>query len=71
MMRSTLDLTAPDISCGKCKQNIEGDLAGEAGILSVEVAVAEKGIHIVYDDTLIGPEALRSKLADIGYPAAQ
>ena len=70
-MPSTLNLTAPDISCGKCKENIEGDLAGEPGILSVDVAVAEKQIHIVYDDTVIGPEALRSKLADIGYPAGQ
>ena len=69
-MRSTLDLIASDISCGKCKQNIESDLAGEPGIVSVDVTVAEKGIHIVYDDTVIGPDALRSKLADIGYPAA-
>jgi hypothetical protein len=28
MNRATIELTAPDISCEKCKANIEGDLAG-------------------------------------------
>ena len=31
MNPATIELTAPDISCDKCKANIEGDLAGEPG----------------------------------------
>ncbi len=29
MNSATVELTAPDISCAKCKDNIEGDLSGE------------------------------------------
>jgi hypothetical protein len=31
MNPATIELTVPDISCEKCKANIEGDLAGEPG----------------------------------------
>ncbi len=29
---AAIELTAPDISCEKCKANIEGDLASEPGV---------------------------------------
>ncbi len=69
MSTATLELTAPDISCGKCKANIEGDLAGEPGIEQVTVDVATRRVRIAYDQEQTSPDQLRAKLAKIGYPA--
>jgi len=69
MSPATIELTAPDISCGKCKASIEGDLAGEPGIEQVTVDVATRRVRIAYDQARIGASRLRAKLAEIGYPA--
>jgi copper chaperone CopZ len=70
MNPATIDLTAPDISCDKCKANIEGDLADQPGIEQVTVDVATRRVRIAYDQAQTSPDQLRAKLADIGYPAA-
>ena len=70
MNPATMELTAPDISCDKCKANIEGDLAGEPGIEQVTVDVANKHVRLTYDRDQTSPERLRATLSKIGYPAA-
>jgi copper chaperone CopZ len=70
MNPATIEPTAPDISCGKCKTNIEGDLAGEPGIQQVAVDVGTRRVHIAYDQQQTSPERLRVRLSEIGYPAA-
>lgn len=70
MSSAVVELTAPDISCAKCKANIEGDLAGEPGIGQVSVDVAIRRVRIVYDPDQTGPAQLQATLAEIGYPAA-
>jgi len=67
---STLDVTAPDISCEHCKHNIETDLATACGVSEVSVDVATKAVHVVYDASETSPEEIRSKLEEIGYPAS-
>jgi copper chaperone CopZ len=67
--QAIIELTAPDISCDKCKANIEGDLAGEPGIEQVTVDVGAKRVRITYDQQRTGSEQLRAKLNEIGYPA--
>ena len=69
MNPATIELTAPDISCDKCKANIEGDLAGEPGIEQVTVDVGTRRVRISYARGQTGPGQLRAKLAEIGYPA--
>jgi len=69
MNPSIVELTAPDISCKKCKANIEGDLAGEPGIGQVTADVAARRVRIAYDQERTSPDQLRAKLAEIGYPA--
>ena len=69
MNRATVELTAPGISCAKCKQNIEGDLVGELGIRQVSVDVDARCVRIAYDPEHTSPARLREKLAEIGYPA--
>lgn len=70
MNPATIELTAPDISCAKCKENIEGDLAGEPGIGQVTVDVGARRIRINYDPEQTNPGQLRDRLSEIGYPAA-
>ena len=70
MNPATIELTAPDISCDKCKANIEGDLADEPGIEQVIVDVATRHVRIAYDQPRISASQLRAKLSEIGYPPA-
>lgn len=67
---NTLDVTAPDISCDHCKRNIEQDLAELPGVGSVVVDVDTKAVHVDYDGAETDEQAIRSKLAEIGYPAS-
>jgi len=70
MSQAIIELTAPDISCDKCKANIEGDLASHPGIEQVTVDVATRRVCIAYDQQRTSPDQLRAKLTEIGYPAA-
>ncbi len=70
MNPATIELTAPDISCEKCKTNIEGDLAGEPGIEEVTVDIDTRRVRIAYDQERTSPGQLRARLGEIGYPAA-
>ncbi|MDA8320742.1 MAG: heavy metal-associated domain-containing protein [Actinomycetota bacterium] len=69
MSPSIIELTAPDISCAKCKANIEGDLAAEPGIEQVTVDVGARRVRISYNEHETSPERLRARLGDVGYPA--
>ncbi len=70
MSSATIELTAPDISCQKCKTNIESDLAREPGVEHVTVGVGARHVRIAYDHEQTSPSQLRAKLGEIGYPAA-
>ncbi len=70
MSPATIELIVPDISCGKCKTNIEGDLASEPGIEQVTVDTDAKRVRVIYDQGRTSPGELRAKLSGIGYPAA-
>lgn len=68
MNTATVELTAPDISCDKCKANMEGDLAGDPGVGQVTVDVGARRVRIEYDKDQTGPQQLRARLGEIGYP---
>lgn len=70
MSPAITELTVPDISCAKCQENIEGDLAGEPGVEQVTVDVAARLVRIAYDQEKTSPGQLRARLREIGYPAA-
>ena len=69
MTPAIIDLTVPDISCAKCKENIEGDLAGDSGVQNVTVDVDARIVRIAYDGQQTSPARLRARLCEIGYPA--
>jgi copper chaperone CopZ len=66
---TTLTLISPDISCEKCKANIEGDLSGLEGVRSIEVEVVTKAVRVDYDESVIDAGRLRDALSKAGYPA--
>ena len=70
MTPATVELTAPGISCEKCRTNIEGDLAGEPGVEEVTVDTGTRRVRISYDQERTSPRQLRVRLGEIGYPAA-
>ena len=70
MNHAIIELTAPGISCEKCRANIGGDLASYPGIEQVTVDVATRRVHIAYDQQRTSPDQLRAILSKIGYPAA-
>ena len=67
---STLEVTAPDISCEQCKRSIEHDLGAAPGVRRVVVDVDTQRVRLDYYDAETSPEALRSMLAGLGYPPA-
>ena len=67
---STLDLTAPDISCDHCKAAIEHDLAVAPGVRRVAVDVTTKAVVVAFDEDETDEQRIRSALAEIGYPPA-
>lgn len=58
----------PGISCMHCKRAIEDALGDMEGVEKVEVSVEGKTVDVMYDDSVVTPEVLESRLAEEGYP---
>ena len=61
-------LYAPDISCEHCAMAIQRELKPLEGIVSTEVDVPSKTVHLCYADDAALARA-QAVLEDIGYPA--
>jgi copper chaperone len=57
----------PDISCGHCKSAIEGRLAGEPGVISAEVTVEDRQVHVAGD---ADDASVIAAIEDAGYEGA-
>lgn len=67
---TTTTLNVPDISCGHCKESIEGALAGLDGVESVDVAIEARTVTLTYDDTSTDLDTVGDALTAIGYEVA-
>ncbi|MCC6730639.1 MAG: heavy-metal-associated domain-containing protein [Chthonomonadales bacterium] len=65
----SVTLTAPDIHCDGCARSIARSLGGLPGVGAVEVDIAAKRVRVEYDGATIDEAAIRSRLADAGFPA--
>jgi len=65
-METTLNV--PSISCGHCERTIREAVAPLQGVRAVEVDIAERRVHLVYDDKRALVAALDA-LDSEGYPA--
>jgi copper ion binding protein len=62
--------TAPAISCGHCVARVQNAVGAVTGVDKVEANAETKQVAVTYDAAATTPEAIRTALADAGYPAA-
>jgi copper chaperone len=60
-------LSVPEISCGHCKQSIEGAVATLPGVDRVDVRIADKAVDIDYDGTETTFDTIVAAIEDSGY----
>lgn len=49
---TTKTLSVPDISCGHCKESIEGAVSELSGVDAVEVSISDKTVEVSFSDDL-------------------
>lgn len=59
--------TVPDMSCGHCKQAVSSELAGVAGVETVDVDLDTKLVTVRGHD--LDDAALRGAIEEAGYEA--
>jgi copper chaperone CopZ len=64
---ATSTYVVPGITCGHCKSAIEGEVAGLAGVDSVEVDITSKQVVVVGSAS---DAAVRAAIVEAGYEAA-
>ncbi|MEX2651553.1 MAG: cation transporter [Acidimicrobiia bacterium] len=65
-MRQVL-LQAPEIHCDHCKMSIEGAVGALEGVSSVEVAIADATVDVIYDDSTTDLETIKHTIEEQGY----
>lgn len=57
----------PEISCGTCKNAIEGALRPLPGVAAAEVDVAARQVRVSYDGAVTTRAALEAAIEEQGY----
>jgi len=60
-------LQAPEIHCDHCKMSIEGAVGSLEGVSSVEVAIADATVDVVYDDSTTDLASIKKTIEEQGY----
>lgn len=68
---ATVQLQAPDISCGHCVGSVKNRLGQLDGVDTVEASADTKLIDISFDADKVNLEKIQAELADEGYPATE
>lgn len=63
----SVTISVPEISCGHCKQSIEGALTGQTGVVSVEVNIDKKNVDVIFDETKTTLKDIETLIEDQGY----
>ena len=64
----TLRYSVPEMHCGHCKDAVERELAGVAGVAAVQADLDSKVVTVSGRD--LSDEALRDAIAEAGYEVA-
>ncbi len=67
---TTTTLSVPDISCGHCKESIEGAVGQLAGVEAVTVDIEPRTVSLSYQDTSVGLEEITAAIEALGYEVA-
>lgn len=68
---NTVTLSVPDISCGHCKNSIEGAVSGLEGIDKVEVAIEAKTVDLSFDPAAVSLDTIIETIEEQGYDVAR
>lgn len=71
MTTATVQLQAPDISCGHCVSSVKNRMGQLDGIESVNASAETQLIDITFDGNKVNLEKIHAELADEGYPATE
>ena len=63
-------LSVEGMSCMHCVGRVESGLKETAGILEAKVNLEEKKADITFDPETISVDAIKAKIAEIGYKAS-
>ena len=64
---SQTTLTVPDISCGHCKESIEGAVGALPGVQTVTVEIEPKTVNLEFDDSAVTIEEITAAIEAVGY----
>ncbi|WP_255639784.1 copper chaperone CopZ [Aquibacillus saliphilus] len=67
-METILDVKG--MTCGHCKQSVEGALQGLDGVTSAEVDLGTGKVTVSYDDNKVTVAAMQEAVEDQGYDVA-
>jgi copper chaperone CopZ len=65
---SILSYRVPDVSCGHCRQAIQGEVSPLPGVQSVEVDLDAKTVTVTGEG--LDDQAIRAAIDDAGYEVA-
>lgn len=68
---TTITLSVPDISCGHCKESIEGAVGGLTGIDTVEVLIEARTVDLGFDPATVSLDAIIDTIEAQGYEVAR
>lgn len=68
---ATVQLQAPDISCGHCVGSVKNRIGQLDGVETVEASADTKLIDITFDSEKVNLDKIKAELADEGYPATE
>lgn len=67
---TTTRLSVPDISCGHCKESIEGAVSQLAGVSAVTVDIQQRTVSVDYDEAAVTLDAINTSIEEQGYEVA-
>ncbi len=65
-----ITLSVPDISCGHCKNSIEGALQPLEGVVSAEVSIEDRKVAVTYDESMVDVATMVKAIDEQGYEVA-
>jgi len=66
-MEKTITIPVEGMSCEHCVRAVKGALETQKGVKAAEVSLEGKSARVVYDEELIGPDALKAAILEEGY----
>lgn len=68
---TTIQLTAPDISCEHCERAITEAVGALDGVETVAVDIPTKVVTITFDPAAVQTDAIEAAMDDEGYPVTK